>query len=801
LNGSLFPLNPDALSSIAPSLFQEVAGVFSGDTAAGQLHFDFEPYDFSFIPIETLSVIYEQFLHLPKDGQLSSRGQKSGAYYTPIPLIAFVQDELERKRPLTKGMTILDPSCGSGAFLVQCYRRLIEKQRRQEGDSPSPGALREMLTTQIFGVDRDGDACRVAELSLILTLLDYITPPDLENNSTFTLPNLRNINIFEADFFAMDSTWTATAATKKFDWVIGNPPWVELKSRRIRPEDRPLWQWMQDNTKEAPTGGHQAAEAFVWKTLPYLKPDGVAGLVLPAMTLFKKESTVFRQRFFASVRTWCVANFSNLAYVLFAGRAERSALALFFQPRDSGLEEDGDEVILTYAPLVVNQEANRPDRPGRKKNTWNITINAAEIQEIPIYKAVTGEMLPWKIAMWGCFRDGKLLEKTARKFPAFREFAETHGLAVHQGFELREKSAQPREPLEAKPELAGKKFVDFAKLRGRGRLFVFPASTIDTIPEEQCYIRIRGGLAGLSVSQPPHILVDAGRRFAVYSNEFIAVSARQIGIASAAGKETLLKALSLYLSSDFVTYQQFLTTPEWGISTSRATLDSLKNLPIPLDNLSEKELMGWAELRDTLAEISQNTSELRLEAAVVAHAEQVFADKVAELNDRVFHLLDLQEAEKILVRDFVNMNMQCIKGKVTKEVLDRPSESTMLIYLERLQKELDTFIAAESETQHEISACYDTRSAMISIRLPQTGLPASPTLRSADNETSQEFANIRERLLQRHSQWLYFNRNLRIYDHDTLYCFKPMQALQWTQRQAILDAGEVIAEILTAEEK
>ena len=129
-------------------------------------------------------------------------------------------------------MKILDPSCGSGAFLVQCYRRLIEKQLRQEASPLQPGALRELLTTQIFGVDQDGDACRVAELSLTLTLLDYITPPDLENNPTFTLPSLRNTNIFEANFFEPNSAWAEAAATKKFDWVIGNPPWVELNSTK-----------------------------------------------------------------------------------------------------------------------------------------------------------------------------------------------------------------------------------------------------------------------------------------------------------------------------------------------------------------------------------------------------------------------------------------------------------------------------------------------------------------------------------------------------------------------------------------
>jgi hypothetical protein len=268
LNGSIFPLSLDMLSSIKLPIFQQVASVFAGDTVDGQLHLNFEPYDFSFIPIETLSVIYEQFLHLPEAGKSSSPGKEAGAYYTPIPLIAFIQEELERKHPLTKGMTVLDPSCGSGAFLVQCYRRLIEKQLQEKQSPLRPSELRHILTSQIFGVDRDGDACRVAELSLLLTLLDYITPPDLEHNPTFTLPHLSNTNIFEADFFDPDSRWVQVLPTQKFDWVVGNPPWVELRSSRIRKEDRPVWQWMQDHAAEAPTGGHQVAEAFVWKTLP-----------------------------------------------------------------------------------------------------------------------------------------------------------------------------------------------------------------------------------------------------------------------------------------------------------------------------------------------------------------------------------------------------------------------------------------------------------------------------------------------------------------------------------------------------
>ena len=53
-------------------------------------------------------------------------------------------------------------------------------------------------------MDYDGDACSVTELSLILTLLDYVEPPDLEegNGPRFELPSLRgeNMNLAEVLF-------------------------------------------------------------------------------------------------------------------------------------------------------------------------------------------------------------------------------------------------------------------------------------------------------------------------------------------------------------------------------------------------------------------------------------------------------------------------------------------------------------------------------------------------------------------------------------------------------------------------
>ncbi len=63
LNGEIFPLSLDQGSGLSPQQIRDTAAVFLGDEVrSDQLHLDFKAYDFSHIPIETLSSIYEQFL-------------------------------------------------------------------------------------------------------------------------------------------------------------------------------------------------------------------------------------------------------------------------------------------------------------------------------------------------------------------------------------------------------------------------------------------------------------------------------------------------------------------------------------------------------------------------------------------------------------------------------------------------------------------------------------------------------------------------------------------------------------------
>ena len=71
------------LQFLSISAFIEVAGIFKGDVIGRQMHIDFKPYDFEYLPIETLSVVYQQFLHS------EGTGKQKGAYYTPIHLVKY----------------------------------------------------------------------------------------------------------------------------------------------------------------------------------------------------------------------------------------------------------------------------------------------------------------------------------------------------------------------------------------------------------------------------------------------------------------------------------------------------------------------------------------------------------------------------------------------------------------------------------------------------------------------------------------------------------------------------------------
>ncbi len=218
LNGKIFPIDFDN-SNIKEEHIKLIARVFKGKNLQNKQLPLFDIYDFEHIPIETLSSIYEQFI---------SGKKTKGAVYTPEFLANYMISEMESEKPLETGMKILDPACGSGIFLVLIYKRLIEKKINSLKRELKFNELKKILEQSVYGVKKETEACFITEFSLLLTMLNYLDPRDLESLN-FRFPALHNFRIFNADFFDINAEESETNFWEKglkFDWIAGNPPWI-----------------------------------------------------------------------------------------------------------------------------------------------------------------------------------------------------------------------------------------------------------------------------------------------------------------------------------------------------------------------------------------------------------------------------------------------------------------------------------------------------------------------------------------------------------------------------------------------
>lgn len=801
LNGSVFDIPWD--DGIQAAHVKQVAGAFFGDDPqTGQLNL-IEDYDFSHIPIETLSVVYEQFLHA------EGKARDVGAYYTPIPLVDFVLDGMEELRPLKTGVRVLDPSCGSGAFLVQAYRRLIERERARKSSRLKPTQLRKLLVDHFFGIDRDEDACQVAELSLLLTLLDYVEPPDLLGTK-FKLPLLRGSNLFsgaDEDFFNTGSQFHQTQ-NKPFHWIIGNPPWTEISAAKPKPEDRFTRDWSVKNRSRFLTSGNQVAELFTWKVTEHAADDGAIGLLVPAMTLFKSEARSFRRQFFDQCRVESVVNFSNMAEMLFAGRSRVPCAAFFYRKRMTP-HTDHDERVITYAPFVLNQESNRSPRLNRKLDTWSISVNGDEIQEPRTSDLVSGDSLDWKIAMWGSYRDRRLLERLRSEFPrlaaVFSEkdgFERTHGLMM-QGREY-------KSPKEFRGELVGRNRLYAKEFVGKTPTLAVPVGAVAEIKRSEAYIR-KGRTKPLDVCKPPHVIVGDSRNYAVFSNEYMVIPHPQIGISGKRESKELLILLTLYLNSRIARYFEFFEAPRWGVWVSDSSLKTLERLPVPIGDLPTKQRRELLDLHKRMVAASKTKLTAKRQKKRKGDPRQMdlFETESSnldalfdELNQRIDDLVMLSDSERMIVDDFFECRYFANHGKVVRQTVDEPGFDESTQYCSVLTSELDAFFEDAPNRRHSCTAFVDRQSEMGMVEVHakrKSREPIVPTVLDADSEMSKELARARDLVRCQKSQWVYFDRNLRMYDGSRTYIVKPLQRIHWLRSQALLDADSIIREILSQE--
>lgn len=791
-NGKLFPIpwggphRPDAAA------VRTVARVFSGeDAVSGQTHLPFAAYDFSAIPVEFLSAIYEQFLHAEPAGDdeadqkedddgenHAADPEKGGAHYTPEPLADYLVSEVQSVRPLQLGMRVLDPCCGSGVFLVVAYRRLVELACARDGRESLPAdELSRLLQNSIFAVERNRSACDIASFSLVLTLLSYVKPPDLHRLQEFKFPDLVGQNIFYGDFFDDNSPfWQRVAGGDgqtplRFDWVLGNPPWVELEDN-LGNKTQHLRRWSARH-------GHleisrkRTGEAFAWRALDCVATDGAVGLVLHAKTLTNDQLKKWRQKFFRDVQVHRITNFSNFAYVLFTS-AQTPAFTMVYSKREPGATDSTGQ-ILHLGPFVFNQRALQQTR-GAGRKSWVLGFTESEIKQVPQSAAESGAASVWKQALWATPADLRAIERLKRVFQRrLGEVANTRGWSLELGLQLRQDEGTERDPAEYCEELEELPVIDHrAFARNRKKITVPDHLLLENV--FGCYVRKRGGLAGLRIVEGPHLLLVSD--FAAYSDLSFIIRHDKLGLSGGTASE--MKAVAAIWNSNFISYLLFFElSATWGID--RSLIDKGDAVHLPFPNLTP-------ERESSLAAVWDDAAALEAEGAD-------FESVKAALTMGVARVLRIPASLTLVVREFFEVRYRLNKSRSPADLRSEAKAEQLESYARRLRDTLDEFL--DGQGRHRLRVLHGSAGAAVSVTISRHNAhPYDIDVRRATGADLDALRLLLSTAEERFSQWAYVRKSVRIFDGDTIHLIKPPRRLEWTVTQALLDADDLIAEVV-----
>ena len=536
-NGDMLPLIQNEREIITEDDLEELKSFLLGNSDLESQQMTLWPlYDFNIIPIKIISSIYELFFHLSDVGD-----DDKGTYYTPLHLVDTLLDEAYPWEGEFKPISIIDPSCGSGIFLVEVYRRIVCRWMRSNGVSQITNKqLTAILKECIYGVDLNEEAVRVASFSLSLALCDFLDPRSIWNELSF--PKLVNTNLIVSDFFdnTLDDRLT------KYDVVIGNPPWQSQLTQKAV-------EYIKKNNYVV--GDKQIAQAFSIKCAMICKETGVVCLLMPSKGLLFNRSTqssIYRKRLFEENAVSVIINFSIYRRVLF-DNATAPCTAIIYYPQKPA-NNDSSIFYCTPKPHYSLQD------------TKKFSIDPTDICRIP-NDLVCDDRI-WKIAMWGSPRDLELIDKMQSTYPSLDEFLANHNMQSAEGFKRGNR----------------KLFYDgFANLPIVDAKAFYPFYMQEELlwnNNDNTFERISN--KNLSIFKAPHLVMKQSHRkgrFLAAVLDYDAIFNHSL--LGFSGEERMLKYLCLIINSKLFSYYHLLTSRTWMVERDALEAGDIRTIPIP----------------------------------------------------------------------------------------------------------------------------------------------------------------------------------------------------------------------------
>lgn len=220
---------------------------------------------------------------------------------------------IDAYRERLQGVRVLDPACGSGAFLITAlkyllteWRSILDLRRRVSGDAMTRDEdelIRDVLSTNLYGVDINPSSVEITQLALWLhtargdrplsSLDAHIRDGNSLIDSQFWLGQ-QNLDLDEEgreriNTFDWADAFPEAMADGGFDVVLGNPPYVKLQNFRAAHPD--MADFLRNGRPGTAFTGYRSAQSgnfdlylpFIEKALSLLRPGGRLGYIAPSV--------------------------------------------------------------------------------------------------------------------------------------------------------------------------------------------------------------------------------------------------------------------------------------------------------------------------------------------------------------------------------------------------------------------------------------------------------------------------------------------------------------------------------------
>ena len=793
-NGNVFCVEKDEKRNVKSDHLEIIRKCFiSGyeDNPQKKLFEDWRLFDFSIIQIELISQIYESFLAKVDTGQKKA----SGTYYTPPSLVELILNEKLPVNPNEKqyALKILDPACGSGIFLVESFKRLVKRyENSHKKELTNFETLKKLLVENIYGIECDSNAIKVAAFSLYLTLVGFLEPKTLWQNRK--LPNLINdpddnmLKVPGKNLYKMDTiAENKEIESINFDLVVGNPPFGTTN--------------LQDSIRNYCDNQKFAKEMvlpFLHKAVQFA-PKGEIALIFNTKILTNTGSAYqnFRKWLLQTCYVEKVYNFSILrkAPKDFGGQLFSDAvgpISIVFYKKE--WPQTPNPRIVYYAPKTYV-----------KSNILEgVVIDSTDVKYLPREECQKPDTKIWKIAMWGGMADFELIKRlTSKQYNSTGNFATQSGIKSGVGFGLLTKEEDTHNvsnELVKLPYLDADRisryytadsFNTIVKSLKRGKTIQFykryyQVNDINQLKEISVFRR----LGDMDAYKAPHIVVKKGLENNVICASLIEKDCTfkdgVYGFYSSKENGIPLKTLVAYFNSKFSAYFLFMTISSYGLEREQIMKNEYLSIPINLNKNQIVTISNW---------VSDMVAQKKHESLFKSQpAETVFFNP--DIEKIISDSFSLTTKENILINDLIEFNIDLFhnqnKSKALCPVLDTEP------YAEMLCSELNEFLGNQDLFANATTYNRDVHNPLCLVKISFE--EKKKQIESSTENIGKELKKIDSYLWNKKSGNIYFRKKLNYANGDDIFIIRPNQRRFWSQSMAMEDASELILEILNSKE-